>query len=791
MKFRSVVPSFVLAVFGIFLIVGIAVLSDYGIWTDEINQRNLAILTADYIVGNNDYLFQSHDRSYGVAFEMLLLCVERILVLEDSRSIYLSRHFLTHLFFLIGGLACYFLAYRLFNNRFLALFAMLLFLLHPRMYAHSFSNSKDIPFLSMFMVTLFLIFRGFRKDTIGAFLLCGTGIGILTNIRIMGIMLFAAVLFMRVCDYFFASGREEKKHILVTGGGFAFVAVLALYATWPYLWSDPIGRFIESFTVMSSFSHYTLDYFQGELFSSLNPPFNYIPTWISITTPPVTFLLGIIGMISFFGRGFIHPRDILHNTQLRFGFLLVACFMLPILAVVMLNSTLYHGWRQMYFLYAPFCVLAVFGLHELVTYSKRIRFGERIVYGLAGTGIIATVVSMMILHPFQNLYFNFLVDRSTPEHLKREYYMGDWGTGALTALKHLIEQYPSSSIHIDTRLAWEPSSMDRNRMMLPKYDRKRIIPGINPDQNNDYFSYINDSFYAFNVRKNALPGPYYPSLIHKYQIYNNTVFSLVKLTAYESHHRAMAMAHNTQTLQMVLPVTDAGVTSLIRIINNSPLAGVVRIHATDDAGERFGPVAIYLPENGAVNFTSQHLEQGHFAHGLSGTGDGVGNWRLELDSSLNFVALAYIRTSDGFLADMYDKVPETAETHHVAFFNPASNMSKQSRLRLVNPGTTVADVTISARDDEGVCAPGGSVTLTIPAGASQILTAQALEAGEQGFTGSFGNGIGKWRLFVTSSAPIEVMNLLSTASGEGERLADLSTMLFDADADNCRETSDP
>ena len=135
-------------------------------------------------------------------------------------------------------------------------------------------------------------------------------------------------------------------------------------------------RFIESFTRMSHYPQNRLEFFQGESFSSSNLPLNYVPTWTSITTHPVIFLLSIIGMISVFGRGFICPRDILHNTQLRFGFLLVACFMLPILGVIMMQSTLYNGWRQMYFLYAPFSVLAVFGLHELVRYSKRIRFSE-------------------------------------------------------------------------------------------------------------------------------------------------------------------------------------------------------------------------------------------------------------------------------------------------------------------------------------------------------------------------------------------------------------------------------
>ena len=176
-------------------------------------------------------------------------------------------------------------------------------------------------------------------------------------------------------------------------------------------------------------------------------------------------------------------------------------------------------------------MLAIFGLYELVTYSKRIRFGERIMYGLVGTGIIATVISMMLLHPFQHLYFNFLVDRTTPEHLKREYYMGHWGTGGYTILQHLIEQYPSSFIHIDLNSDWY-KSIRNNWMMLSKYDRKRIVSASNPDQNSDNFWFFDTSLFPTYARIIQ------PTLTYKYRIYNNTVFGLgkmkEKLTMFES-----------------------------------------------------------------------------------------------------------------------------------------------------------------------------------------------------------------------------------------------------------------
>ena len=531
LKMRSKYPRFLLVasswmprswltlIFGLFLIVGVVVLDDYGISIDEAAQRSIGVATVDYIMQNNDNLLQKWERHYGVAFELSLVFFERILGLEDSRSIYLSRHLVTHLFFLVGGFICYFLAYGLFQNRLLALFAMLLFLLHPHMYAHSFFNTKDIPFLSMFMIALFLINRGFRKDTIGVFLLCGMVIGILTNIRIMGIMLFAAVLAMRVCDFVYASGREEKKHILITSGGFGLVAVLTLYVTWPYIWSDPIRHLIEAFTTMAHFPNNPDELFQGEKLFTKNPPFHYVPTYISITTPPVTLLLGVIGIVSIFGRGFVRPGDIFRNTPLRFEFLLVACFMLPILAVVLMRSTLYNGWRQMYFLYAPFCVLAIFGLHGLVSYSKRIRFGKWVVYGLVGAGVGATVVSMTLIHPLQHLYFNFLVDRTTPENLIRTYYFNHWGTANRIALKYLTEQYPSSSIYINSG----HFRIMNNLAIFSKEDRERIFIGISPDRKSANFS-----LFDWPQQMKEIDS-FIPSLIYKHKIYNNTILYVTKM----------------------------------------------------------------------------------------------------------------------------------------------------------------------------------------------------------------------------------------------------------------------
>ena len=233
-----------------------------------------------------------------------------------------------------------------------------------------------------------------------------------------------------------------------------------------------------------------------------------------------------------------------------------------------------------------------------------------------------------------------------------------------------------------------------------------------------------------------------------------------------------ALAQNTHTLPLVRPADFAGQESLVRIVNRSATSGTVRITAIDDTGRRFGPVTLTLGALRDANITSGDLERGNAAKGLPvGVGNGSGSWRLELATALTIEPLAYIRTPDGFLTSMHDEAPVSGGDHWVPFFNPASNTTKVSRLRIINPGSTAAAVTVTGLDDGGN-AGSGTVSLTLAAGAARTLSAQDLERGGAGFSGRLGDGAGKWRLNVRSSANIQVMSLLSTRTGH---LANLST----------------
>ena len=227
---------------------------------------------------------------------------------------------------------------------------------------------------------------------------------------------------------------------------------------------------------------------------------------------------------------------------------------------------------------------------------------------------------------------------------------------------------------------------------------------------------------------------------------------------------------------------DATRQGFARVINHAAMGGTIDIEAIDDGGMAFGPISMEIDANETVHFNSGDLENGKEAKGLpTGTGPGNGDWRLVLSSQLDIEVLSYIRTpADGFLTSMHDVVAlEDNGGHHVAIFNPGSNMNQVSQLRVINPGDAAVEVTITGIDDDGE-SPGGPVQITVQANAVMTLDADELESGT-GLQGALGDGAGKWQLFAESDSTIQVVNLM--ALPQTGHLTNLSTAPENVDTD--------
>ena len=501
-----------LIICALFLLTGLATAGDYGAVSDEGIQRHTAAANLDYILGRADRIVGDlyHDRVYGVAFELPLLLIERALGLEDYYYIHRLRTTITHLFFIIGGFFCYRLAYHLFNNRLIAVLALLFYLLSPRIYGHSFFNSKDPVFLSMFSLALYLLERAFRKDTTGAFLLLGVAVGLLTNLRIMGIMLFPAVITMRGLDLLYAGSGAERKSILITAGLFPLAAGLTIYALSPHAWTNPGDYLTASLDLAVNHPVVWPQLFQGEWFPSDQLPPHYNAVWFAITTPLLILLLGGIGIALAAARLCRRPGAVFRNTRRRFLALLLAGFLLPPLAVALLGSNQYNDWRHLYFVYVPFGLLAAGGLGELAaawSQQRRWRFG---MYGLTAAGLGLILLQMTQLHPLQHLYFNSLVDRTTPEYLRTQYHFSFWELAYWAGLQRILKSYPDETLRVRTDRPGEFA-------LLSPADRARMFPVPEDGGGNADYDLLHPI------------GPGQPDLVFNsaYRpIYNNTVAAL-------------------------------------------------------------------------------------------------------------------------------------------------------------------------------------------------------------------------------------------------------------------------
>ena len=162
-----------LILFSLFVIAGLLCYKDYGIAWDEPTQRGIGNITYNYVFKGDQALKTYEDRDLGTGFELPLIFLEKGLHLTDSRDIYLMRHIATHLFFLLGAFCGYLLALRLFKNQYIACLGFIMLAFTPRIYAHSFFNTKDIPFLSAFLIVFLVNEIAFEKNKRVWYLLLG------------------------------------------------------------------------------------------------------------------------------------------------------------------------------------------------------------------------------------------------------------------------------------------------------------------------------------------------------------------------------------------------------------------------------------------------------------------------------------------------------------------------------------------------------------------------------------------------------------------------------------------
>jgi hypothetical protein len=476
----------------------------YGMSWDEPMQRKTGEINYDYIFSNDNSLLTWQDRDYGVAFEVPLIIIEKALNLNDSRDIFTMRHLVTHCFFLISCYFLFLLIDYLYKNKLLAMVGFLFLLLHPQIYAHSFFNSKDIPFLSMLIICLYYSVKAFDEKSTLRFIGLGICVGVLINLRIMGVLILLSSFLVLVIDLI---KTKEKKTNIKLIAIFLISTCLTLYVTWPFLWGDPFKNFVFTFQNMARFRWDGTVLFNGEMIKATKLDWKYIPTWFSITTPVIYLLLGFTGGVLLILRFIKHPKEFIDNSIKRTNLIFLGYFLAPLIAVIVFQSVLYDGWRQMYFIYPPFILLCIYSVYYLINKSKRI--STLTLVCIFGTFIL-TLTSMIRFYPLQGVYFNELFYASSPECLRKNFEMDYWGVSYKQSLEYILKV--DSNPSIDVSVENFPGHINVDMLTYEERTRINIVPRDSATyfitnyrwHPQDYNEYKNFKFHSFSVGGNTV-----------------------------------------------------------------------------------------------------------------------------------------------------------------------------------------------------------------------------------------------------------------------------------------------
>jgi hypothetical protein len=234
--------------FGLYLVVGITAYRDYGISWDEPLSRTRGILALQYVVNGNDELLRADWKyHHGTAFEMALVAVEVVLGnTKDPKSVYLARHLATFLLFYAGVITFYRLGRHVFGSWKLGLLGSLFLVCHPRIFAHSFYNPKDIPFLSLFIISMYTIVLYLERKTFVRAILHGTACGVLMDVRVIGLLMPVLTFVFLAWDYLGSERGDHREGKAVRMRTWALASCTALAMAAAFLSRDSLRHLLDA-----------------------------------------------------------------------------------------------------------------------------------------------------------------------------------------------------------------------------------------------------------------------------------------------------------------------------------------------------------------------------------------------------------------------------------------------------------------------------------------------------------------------------------------------------------------
>ena len=405
---------------------------DFGVTWDEKSRHRYGELIWEYFRGlrTRDSFVLDEGGMYGGLFDTLCAIVEQWVPVNR----YVLRHGINAIFGWIGVVYCGRLSARLFG-RWAGILAMALLAASPRYFADSMNNPKDLPFAALAVMALYYfstVCSTWPYISRGAAIKIVAVLALALNVR-AGALLYLGYLGMLVAAFAIAERNFHWRRLADTAGRLAGITVGVLLlgtAFWPWAQGSPLVRPIEALLGMSNYPWAGSVLFNGRSYAAPNLPWHYPLTWLLISTPPVVLVGAALSILLPLDRAWSPRRNALW-----------AVAVLPVLMVVVKDSTLYDGIRHLLFVYPILVAVATAGWAALL--SIRSPSWIRPAAAALLTAGLANVIAFDVrFHPNQAVYFNELV--GGPRGAFGKFDMDYWGNCMLEGVAWSAGQARSS-----------------------------------------------------------------------------------------------------------------------------------------------------------------------------------------------------------------------------------------------------------------------------------------------------------------------------------------------------------
>ncbi len=276
-------------------------------------------------------------------------------------------------------------------------------------------------FFSLFTgLLVYLYYRNFPSAfrLLLAVLFPAVLLGFTSSIRVLGPFAGLIVVYYALRT----KGRQAIPALIV----YSMIAIIGMYLTWPYLWVDPAGHFIESIKEMSLYPWTGQVLFNGVKYTSTELPYSYLPVLLGIQLTEPVWVLFIVGCVV----AVIGLRERRGMVEL-----MVLWFIIPLLGFISLRSALYDNFRQIFFILPPVFWAAGLAFEKIKNIKWQIM--------LVTLCLIPGFVSIMHLYPYEYIYYNSLIGGMGGAQGRFE--LDYWGTSYREAAEYINKIAPANA----------------------------------------------------------------------------------------------------------------------------------------------------------------------------------------------------------------------------------------------------------------------------------------------------------------------------------------------------------